>query len=276
MKIFITGSNGFIGSHVVKRALDGGHEVVGLRRSTKRAAIELLKQPKWVEGSLEDDLRPVLQGCDAVIHLAAYGVNPAYNSWQEAFRWNVDATIKVLEQAKSMGVKRFVIAGSCSEYGRSAERFDYVPCDAPLEPVGPYAASKAAATLAAAAYARENDIELVVLRLFHIYGEGESEERFWPSLKRAALAGDDFPMTLGAQIRDFTPVALAAERLLYSAVEQEVVKRRPEIHNLGQGRPVSLSAFAEAQWTKFSATGKLKKGALPYRDSEVMRYVPQV
>jgi nucleoside-diphosphate-sugar epimerase len=276
MKIFITGSNGFIGSHVVKLALDSGHEVVGLRRSTKTPAVKLLKQPKWVEGSLEDDLRPMLKGCDAVIHLAAYGVNPAYNSWQEAFRWNVDATINILEQAKSVGVRRFVLAGSCSEYGKAAERYQFIPCDAPLEPVGPYAASKAAATLAATAFARENDIELAVLRLFHIYGEGESEERFWPSLKKAALAGDDFSMTFGAQIRDFTPVALAAERLLYSAIEQDVVKGRPEIQNLGQGRPMSLAAFAEAQWKKFSATGKLKKGALPYRDNEVMRYVPQV
>lgn len=276
MKIFVTGSNGFIGSHVVKIALDDGHEVVGLRRSTKMPVIELAEQPKWVEGSLEDDLRPMLQGCDALIHLAAYGVNPVHDSWQEAFRWNVDATINVLEQAKSMGVKRFVIVGSCSEYGRSAERYDYVPCDAPLEPVNAYGASKAAGTLSAMGFAREFDLELVVLRLFHIYGEGEGPERLWSSLKKAALSGDDFLMTHGAQIRDFTPVEFAARSLLNYATEVDVLRGEPQIYNVGTGRPKSLQHFAREQWEKFSAKGNLKKGALPYRDNEVMRYVPKV
>jgi len=276
MKIFVTGSNGFIGSHVVKKALDSGHEIVGLRRSNKLEKISLPRQPIWVEGTLESDIRQAAEGCEAIIHLAAYGVNPKFVSWQEAFRWNVSASIHLLSQAKLMGIKRVVIAGSCSEYGRSAERYEYVPCAAPLEPVNAYGASKAAATLASMAFARENDLELVVLRLFHIYGEGESQERLWPSLKKAALAGEDFPMTLGEQIRDFTPVEFAAENLIYNAVEAIIPKGEPQVHNLGTGRPMSLSSFAEKQWKKFGATGRLKLGEIPYRNNEVMRYVPLV
>lgn len=56
MKIFVTGSNGFIGSYVVKRALDSGHEIVGLRRSNKLEKISLPGQPIWVEGTLESDI----------------------------------------------------------------------------------------------------------------------------------------------------------------------------------------------------------------------------
>ncbi len=276
MKIFVTGSNGFIGSHVVKKALDSGHEVVGLRRSNKSEKIALPRQPIWVKGTLESDVRKVAGGCEAIIHLAAYGVNPSFDSWQEAFRWNVSGSIHLLSQAKLMGIKRVVIAGSCSEYGRSAERHERVPCDAPLEPISAYGASKAAFTLAAMAFARENDLELVVLRLFHVYGEGESPERLWPSLKKAALAGEDFPMTLGEQIRDFTPVEFAAENLLYYAVEAIISRGEPQLHNLGTGRPMSLSSFAEKQWAKFRATGRLKLGEIPYRDNEVMRYVPLV
>jgi len=276
MKIFVTGSNGFIGSHVVKKALNYGHEIVGLRRSNNLAKIDLPHQPIWVEGTLEADMRQGLEGCDAIIHLAAYGVNPKFDSWQEAFRWNVSAGIHLLAQAKLVGVKRIVIAGSCSEYGRSAERYEHVPCDAPLEPVNAYGASKAAATLAAMAFARENDLELVVLRPFHIYGEGESQERLWPSLKKAALAGEDFPMTFGEQIRDFTPVEFAAEKFIYYATEAIIPKGEPKIHNLGTGRSMSLNSFAEKQWKKFGATGKLKLGEIPYRKNEVMRYVPLV
>lgn len=276
MKIFITGSNGFIGSHVVKKALNCGHEIVGLRRSNNLAKIELPFQPIWVEGTLEADMRQVLEGCEAIIHLAAYGVNPNFDSWYEAFRWNVSASVNLWDQAKEVGVKRFIIAGSCSEYGRSAERYKYVPCNAPLEPISAYAASKAAATLAAMAFARENDLELAVLRPFHIFGEGESQERLWPSLKKSALAGEDFPMTFGEQIRDFTPVELAAETFIHFATEAIITKGEPVIHNIGTGRPMSLKSFAQNQWKKFGATGRLKLGEIPYRKNEVMRYVPLV
>ncbi len=276
MKIFVTGSNGFIGSHVVKRALDSGHEIVGLRRSSKLEKISLPRQPIWFEGTLESDIRQAAEGCEAIIHLAAYGVNPYFDSWHEAFRWNVSAGVNLWGQAKEVGIKRFVIAGSCSEYGRSAERYKYLPCNAPLEPINAYAASKAAATLAAMAFARENDLELAVLRPFHTYGEGESQERLWPSLKKAALAGEDFPMTFGEQIRDFTPVELAAETFIHYVTEAIIPSGKPVIHNLGAGRPMSLKRFAEKEWKKFGATGRLKLGEIPYRDNEVMRYVPLI
>jgi nucleoside-diphosphate-sugar epimerase len=276
MKIFVTGSNGFIGSHVVNTALNDGHEIVGLRRSYKPAKIDLSLQPTWVEGTLEDDMRNALEGCESIIHLAAYGVNPSLDSWQEAFRWNVSASLDFWFQAKQAGVKRVIIAGSCFEYGRSAERYAYVPCDAPLEPMNSYGASKAAATIAAMAFGRENEVELAVLRPFHIFGEGESQERLWPSLKKAALAGEDFPMTLGEQIRDFTPVEFSAKTFIHYATEAIIQKGEPEIHNLGTGQPISLKSFAEEQWKRFGATGRLKYGEIPYRTNEVMRYVPLV
>lgn len=50
--------------------------------------------------------------------------------------------------------------------------------------------------------------------MFHVYGEREAETRFWPSLRRAALAGEDFPMTKGEQIRDFMPVETLARTFL--------------------------------------------------------------
>ncbi len=276
MKIFVTGSNGFIGSHVVKKALSSGHEIVGLRRSNHLAKIDLSRQPIWIEGTLETDMRKALEDCEAIIHLAAYGVNQNFDSWHEAFRWNVTASLNFLDQAKEAGVKRFVIAGSCFEYGKSAERYKYVPCDAALEPVNAYGASKATATIAAMAFAREHELELAVLRPFHVFGEGESQERLWPSLKKAALAGEDFPMTFGEQIRDFTPVEFAAEKFIHYAVEAIIKHGEPQIHNLGTGKPMSLNSFAEEQWKKFGATGRLKQGEIPYRKNEVMRYVPLI
>ena len=276
MKIFVTGANGFIGSHVVKRSLDLGHEVVGLRRTNRSQKIDLPSKPQWIEGTLEDNLEKHLKECEAVIHLAAYGVNPKHNSRNEAFRWNVLASLNFLEQAKNANVKRFVIAGSCSEYGKSAERFDFVPCDAPLEPIDAYGSSKAEASVRAIKFAKENELELAILRPFHIFGEGESDYRFWPSLKNAALTGQDFPMTMGEQIRDFTPVEFAADVFIDYATNKNISKGRPIIKNLGTAKPQSLKNFAKSEWKKFGGKGILLFGKIPYRENEIMRYVPML
>jgi len=276
VKIFITGSNGFIGSHIVKKALDDGHQVIGLRLPSHNEKINLPKQPIWIAGTLEDDFTQVLSECDVVIHLAAYGVNPIYDSWQEAFRWNVIASLNVWNQAQNAGIKKIILAGSCYEYGKSAERYESIPSDASLEPVNAYGASKAAATVAAMAFAREKKMELAVLRPFHVYGEGESSNRFWPALKKAALEGIDFPMTLGEQIRDFTPVEHVAEIFLNYATKISLEPGNPCIQNIGTGNPQSLLGFAEKWWSIFEGKGKLLPGNISYRKNEIMRYVPKI
>lgn len=276
MKIFVTGANGFIGSHFIKQAITNGHNVVGLRKSKRPAKIDLPIQPKWVEGDLESDISKELKGCECLVHLSAYGVNPKHDSWQEAFRWNVAASLNIWKQAHLSGIKRFIIIGSCSEYGKSAERYEYVPPDAPLEPTNAYGASKAAASIAAHAFAIENDLELVVLRPFHIYGEGENESRLWPSLKKAALSGKDFSMTNGDQIRDFTPVEHAAKIIIFYATLADINSGAPQILNLGTGKPQSLKCFSKSEWRKFGAKGDIRFGKIPYRKNEVMRYVPHV
>ena len=276
MKIFITGSNGFIGGHLVNKALAKGHEVVGFRLPGHLEKIKIPKQPIWLEGSLEDDLKTTLNGCDVLIHLAAYGVNPSYNSWEEAFRWNVYASLNLWKQAYEVGIKRLIISGSCSEYGRSAERYENIPSDAPLEPINAYGASKAAASIAALAYAREYNMEVAILRPFHIYGEGEGLTRFFPAIKRAALEGKDFPMTLGQQIRDFTPVDMVAEKFLEYSTEVSIEPGKPIIKNLGTGNPQSLIDFAKNLWNIYDAKGKLLPGSISYRKNEIMRCVPKI
>lgn len=260
----------------MKKSLDEGHKVVGLRLPNHTEKINLPKQPIWISGTLEDDFSKVLTECDVLVHLAAYGVNPIYDSWQESFRWNVTASLNLWAQAHNAGIKRIIIASSCSEYGKSAERYEFIPVDAPLEPVDAYGASKAAATLAAMAYARDKKMELAVLRLFHIYGDGESSNRFWPTLKKAALDGSDFPMTSGEQIRDFMNVEQAAEYFLNYVTNVSIEPGNPCIKNIGTGNPQSLLEFAEMWWSALGAKGVIKSGVIPYRKNEVMRYVPKI
>jgi nucleoside-diphosphate-sugar epimerase len=273
-RIFLTGGTGFLGSHFLAQALSAGHEVFALRRPGSTPRISLPAEPHWLEGRLDDGWAGELSACDRLVHLAAAGVDPRQCDWQQLFDVNLTQSLSLWKQAAEAGIRRFIIAGSCFEYGSSGERYDFIPADAPLEPTGPYHASKAAATLTARAFAVEKKLELLVLRPFHLFGEGEEKNRFWPALRKAALAGENFPMTSGEQVRDFIPVEYAAKIFLAALDDPALRPGQPEIRNLGTGKPQTLAQFAETWWKQWNATGRLQFGAVPYRPNEVMRYVP--
>lgn len=276
MKIFVTGGTGFIGGHFLKQALAARHYVFAVRRPGGRMRMPLSQEPIWLEGHLDGDWSAMLSQCDALVHLAAAGVSPQTADWDGLFDVNVRQSLDLWRQAAKAGVKRLVICGTCFEYGRTGERCEFIPTNAPLEPTHAYAASKAAATMAATALAIEQQIELLVLRPFHVFGEGEATERFWPSLQKAALAGEDFPMTAGEQIRDFVAAERVAEHFASALARTDLRAGEPKIENVGSGKPQTLRAFAEHWWKQWGAKGKLKFGDVPYRIHEIMRYVPEI
>jgi nucleoside-diphosphate-sugar epimerase len=276
MKLFVTGGTGFIGAHFLRQALAAGHDVSALCLPNDRPRINLPVEPRWLQGTVGDDWTEALAGCDALVHLAALGVSPQKAEWPDLLRVNVLDSAQLWLQAARIGIRRLIICGSCFEYGRSGERYERIPVDAPLEPTNAYAASKAAATVNALALAVEQQVELIVLRPFHLFGEGQHPANFWPSLQRAAFAGEDFAMTPGEQIRDFMPVEEVAAAFLNAVARTDLQAGQPRIENLGTGKPQTLRAFAEHWWQTWHATGKLKFGVQPYRPGEVMRYVPQL
>lgn len=277
MRIFVTGGTGFIGSHFINKAHAAGHNLVALRRSpNSQPRIPLAAQPHWIEGAMQEVSLEQLATCEVLVHMAATGVSPLHSHWEELFRVNVQESLSLWLRASEAGVRRFIICGSCFEYGRSGEVFDFIPVDAPLMPTGPYHASKAAASMAALAFAVERKVELEILRPFHVFGEGEASGRFWPALRLAALSGMDFPMTFGEQIRDFVPVGMVAERFLESVESAAISSGKPRIRNVGTGRPQTLRQFAERCWLEWGATGRLLFGEIPYRLDEIMRFVPDI
>ncbi|MGD1904620.1 MAG: NAD-dependent epimerase/dehydratase family protein [Leptolyngbyaceae cyanobacterium] len=276
MKLFLTGGTGFIGSHFLKAALEAGHQVLALRREYSQPRLSLSLQPIWLQGSLSDDWSSALKGCDVLVHLAAAGVNPEFSDWQELFSVNVSQSLNLWLQAQEAGVRRLVICGSCSEYGRSGEQYEFIPVTAPLQPTNAYGASKASASLAAIGLATQMNLEVVLLRPFHVYGPGENEFRLWPSLKKAALAGEDLSMTPGQQIRDFMSVEQVAEKFLWACKRTDILLGKALAENLGTGHPQTVKGFSEFWWTQCNAKGKLLFGDIPYRHNEVMRYVPLI
>lgn len=290
MKLFVTGSTGFIGSHFLNTALAAGHDVIALRRSkNSKPRVPIIErseqqttgndQPQstgrlhWLTKQITDVTVEDLAGCDVLVHLAAHTPNVPYDTLENCLYWNMMVPIGLFRRAAEAATTRIVAAGSCFEYGRSGGRYEFIPPDAPLEPTQTYPASKAAASVAFYQLAVELNLRLSIHRIFQVFGEGEAESRLWPSLRRAALAGEDLEMTSGEQVRDFVPVEEVARQLLDSCMT-ESDSGMPLIVNLGTGNPQTLRAFAERWWQHWSASGTLIFGAEPYRANEVMRYVP--
>jgi nucleoside-diphosphate-sugar epimerase len=281
MRVLVTGSTGFIGAHVVHLLQKTGVEVVALRHFAKSfSPFECDFQPVWIEKCISELTENDLEGVDSVIHLAAKQnsnrIEPGADiaAW---FRyWNVEITLRLLLYARNSGVRRFIFAGSCFEYGKSGETFEFLNTDSPLKPNNPYAESKAKATTEVIRLAASLGIEAVVFRIFQAFGVGEKRERLWPSLHEAAITNSDYIMTSGEQIRDFVPVSEVARCMVSAAIDDVFYSKLKPIENLGLGKSTSVRDFAEYWWNLWGAKGKLLFGAIPYRTDEVMRYVSKV
>jgi UDP-glucose 4-epimerase len=271
----VTGATGFIGRAFLRECARRGWRVLALARRPPTEDERAMPGVDWVVADLDRVPAGILREVGTLVHLAAAGVVTGSSDWDLCFRVNVTQSFALWQAAVAGGVRRFVICGSCFEYGTVGERFERIPVDAPLEPVTPYAASKAAASMLALGLAASASLQLVLLRPFHTYGEGEPETRFWPSLRRAALAGEDFPMTSGEQVRDFTPVELVAAELARHCTDLPPAGR-PAVHHVGAGQARSLLEFARQEWQRFGARGQLLVGAVPPRAREVLRYVPEI
>lgn len=277
MRVFLTGGTGFIGSHFLKHAAEKSLKVTALRRNkTSIPRIALSKEPKWLDKGMEDVTRTDIKGCDILVHLAAHSANVPYDSLENCIYWNVNVPINLFRKAVKAGVTKFVVAGSCFEYGCSGAKYDFIPTEAPLEPTLSYPASKAMASIAFSQLVHELNIKVKIFRIFHVFGEGEQENRLWPSLKKASELGEDFYMTAGEQIRDFVNVQDVAKRFISACDENWEKFNYPLIRNLGSGEPKTLRSFVEYWWEKWNSKGKIKFGKLDYRAGEIMRYVPKI
>ena len=277
MRLFLTGGTGFIGSYVLAAALSAGHEVCALRRTLDSSpVIPLPLQPQWCTGTLATFAPSALNGVDAVVHLASVGVSPRRVPWNVLIDANVVGSLRLFKLAAAAGVRRCVVAGTCHEYGESARRYSAIPPDAPLEPTSAYGASKVAAFQLLRAFAIEHELEFFYGRIFTAYGEGQFAGNFWPLLRGAALARENFPMTSGRQISDFIHASVVAKHLLEACSRQDIIPTVPFVTNIGTGVATSLLAFAEQEWSKMGARGKLLPANLPERIGQIDRYVPDL
>ncbi|MBF0375221.1 MAG: SDR family oxidoreductase [Alphaproteobacteria bacterium] len=250
-KCLVTGGAGFIGSHLVDRLLEDGHQVVVIDNfSTGRPENlgHVADNPRLSIHQADiasSDIRPLFEGVRHVFHLAALAdIVPSIQQAGPYHHANVNGTLAVLEASRHAGVERFVCASSSSCYG--IPDVYPTPESAPPRPMYPYALTKWVAECYVQHWHQTYGLPTVSLRMFNVFGprsrtSGTYGAVFGVFLKQK-LAGKPFTVVGdGSQTRDFTYVTDVVDAFVTAAASQ----LGGEIMNVGSGGHYSINRLVE-------------------------------
>lgn len=209
MKVVVTGASGFVGRHLLPILHGAGHEVTAVSRT--RISIHDVAWAKSPELGPQAEWRPVLEGADAVVHLAARAHVPSEISGSDVEalyrRINADGTRAVARQASACGVRRFVLMSSCHAVAAASD--EIITSDSAPRPVTAYGRSK----LAAEEAVREECTDgWTILRPPLVYGPGNRAN--FERLLRLVRSGIPLPLAGVRNRRSFLHVANLAGAIL--------------------------------------------------------------
>ncbi len=244
-KILITGSGGFIGSHLTEECVKRGYKVkafVHYNSFNSRGWLEYSKVIKDIE-VIAGDVRDydavfnAMKGVDTVLHLAALiGIPYSYVSPLAYIRTNVEGTYNILESARHQEVKNIIITSTSETYGTA----QYVPIDEFHPAVGqsPYSASKIAADQLALSYHRSFNLPVKIVRPFNTYGPRQSARAIIPTIMTQIASGKK-EIKLGnlTPTRDFTFVKDTVSGFLAIAQSDQLIG---EATNIGMQQEISV------------------------------------
>jgi NAD dependent epimerase/dehydratase len=246
-KVLVTGSEGFIGSHLTERLVELGAEVTALVQYNSfnnwgwidTFDANIRNSIKVVTGDIReyDGLKRIIKGQEVVFHLAALIAIPySYSSPMAYVRTNVEGTTNVLEACREYEIKKIVHTSTSETYGTAL----YVPIneDHPLQGQSPYSASKISADKMAESYCRSFNVPVATIRPFNTYGPRQSARAVIPTIITQILSGKT-ELKLGSltPTRDFNYVKDTAEAFVKVAESDKTVG---EVVNAGSNYEISV------------------------------------
>lgn len=288
MKVLVVGGAGYIGSHMVKRLAQSGHETVILDNFSTGHRDAVIAG-SLIEGDLAD--RPGLErvlrdGFDAVMHFASFiQVGESVREPAKYYRNNYANTLNLLEAMVAAGVTRFIFSSTAAVFGEP----DYVPIDEAhaKRPINPYGLTKLMVEQTLADFDRAYGLRYAALRYFNAAGadpDGELGERHDPETHLIPLAlravsgrggplkvfGRDYDTPDGTCIRDYIHVSDLCEAHLL-ALEALDAGGQSEAFNLGNGNGFSVQQVLD---TVESVTGaRVPALDAPRREGDPARLV---
>lgn len=256
--VLVSGSHGFIGKHLCNRLAKEGYKPIAIPREL------LIHDPI----ALEDLIKKTKP--EFVFHLASYGNHSNQRVITDVVNVNVAGTFNLLSACAGENIKGIVNIGSSSEYGhkRYTMREDDV-----CEPVSLYGATKLATTAIVKAFSFENRQQAITVRPFSVYGQGEADFRFIPTVIRKILQREELQL-IPEQGHDWIYVEDFVDGII--KIMDEVPFWNGEVVNLGTGIETSNTQIVE-MLLRMSDTRNLKmKLVEPERMIDSPRWVADI
>jgi NAD dependent epimerase/dehydratase len=246
-KILVTGADGFIGSHLTEALVKQGYNVrafvlynsfnswgwLDSISKTVRANLDVFA------GDIRDPhgVRLAMQGCDAVLHLAALIAIPySYHSPDTYIDTNVKGTLNVLQAAREFGVSKVIHTSTSEVYGTA--RFVPITENHPLQGQSPYSASKIGADQLAYSFFASFGVPVIIARPFNTYGPRQSARAVIPTII-SQIASGSRRLRLGAThpTRDFNYVADTVSAFIAALNSKQGIG---EVINFGSNYEISI------------------------------------
>ena len=251
MKSLVTGGAGFIGSNLVDRLIEIGHEVIVIDNEYS----DVHNQFYWNDEAQNykydirdyEKTRPLYDGVDYVFHIAAEArIQPAIQNPIEAVSINSVGTCTVLQCAREAGVKRVIYSSTSSGYGMNdSPNVETQPDDC----LNPYSVSKVNGEKLCKMYTSLYGLPTICFRYFNVYGERQPlRGQYAPVIGiflRQRASGE--PLTIvgdGNQRRDFTLVSDVVKANVMAAISNPDSEAFGQVYNVGTGTNHSINQIA--------------------------------
>ena len=280
-KVLVTGSEGFIGSHLVEELVRDGQSVRAFVQYTSRndwgwlddLSADVMNNVEIVTGDIRDpfSVREAVKGCEQVFHLAALIAIPySYRAPLEYVQTNVVGTLNVVQAARDLGISKVIHTSTSEVYGSAL----YVPIDEkhPLQGQSPYSASKIGADKIAESYFLSFGVPVVTIRPFNTFGPRQSARALIPTVITQAFSREFIELGSLDPIRDMNFVKDTVRGFVLAA---KAANLDGEAINLCRGDGVSIGALVE-MIQKIMGTEKevrIAQSRLRPEKSEVVRLI---